>query len=85
MEKTASAIRSETLVNIAALRRTPAFAWYVEKCIQPLHDEAERTLHAVRGVTKEEREIAAHLAAKLREVLGWVDDQYSRHNGDDAK
>lgn len=74
--------RSEYLVNLAKLRETPAFAWFMEKCVKAKHEEAEKQLHSLRGVTPEQREVAAHLAESLRQILEWPEDQFTRNNGE---
>ncbi|MCG3768882.1 MAG: hypothetical protein JW394_1003 [Nitrospira sp.] len=82
MDMTAAAIKSETLTNLARLRETPAFAWFMEKCVRPMHEEAERRLHDTRNIMPEQREIAAHVADALRQIIEWPDDQFTRNNPD---
>jgi hypothetical protein len=74
--------RSEYLVNLAKLRETPAFAWFMEKCVGEMHKSAEKQLHNTRNVTPEQREIAAHVVELLGQILEWPEDQFTRNNGE---
>lgn len=67
----------EYLAHLAVLARTPAFDWFIARAVRPDWEQAERDLHDLKK-SKDEREVALHVATSLKKVLDWYADQWER-------
>ena len=59
----------ENLAKIEELNHSAAFRWFMAEIVGKNRDEAERILHDLT-VTKDDREIAAHVCEALKKVAG---------------
>lgn len=65
---------AQILSHCSDLLASPAFAWFLESAVKPGLDVTEARLRAL-GTSPAEREIAAHVAHALREVLEFAENQ----------